>query len=287
MRGLSSFHGGHSSHGDGEGEILDIARAAVQKSFRAFGFSEHFDRPPSNPLLPPDEEDVLGERGVWTDAYVEAVKASQAELASVLPIRLGTEIDYIRGAREWTEQALSDWPFEYLVGSVHYMRFDSQDICIDCNHNLFEEALRRSGDAEQLQLDYYNHVLELLEWDLIQIVGHLDLIKLYLTTEEARPTPAIRGKVKEVLRALKESNVALDLNSGGLREACREIYPASWILKEAAELEIPITLGDDSHSPEQVGEGLDAAVEAIASAGYSSLWIVQEDGSLLKVSPPW
>jgi histidinol-phosphatase (PHP family) len=280
MRGLSSFHGGHSFHGDGEGQVIAIAKAAANKDFAAFGFTEHFDRPPSNQFLLPGEEDFLLGRGAWTAPYVEAVQTAQHEMESSLPIRLGTEIEYIRESEEWTRQAVSQWPFEYLVGSVHYLRYGDQDICIDCNRGRVDEAIRRAGSAEQLQLDYYQHVLELLEWKLVQIVGHLDLIKIHLTPDERDTTPMVRSKIEEVLDAIKANGVAIDVNAAGLRKPSSQIYPAPWILEEAARREIPVTLGDDSHSPEQVGWGLDNAVAAVARAGYDSIHVVSAEGKL-------
>jgi histidinol-phosphatase (PHP family) len=280
MRGLSSFHGGHSFHGDGEGHVLEIAKAAADKEFATFGFTEHFDRPPSNQFLLPGEEDFLVGRGAWTAPYVEAVQTAQRELASILPIRLGTEIEYIPESESWTRRAVSQWPFEYLVGSVHHVRFGDQDICIDSNRGRVDEAIRRARSAERLQRDYYQHVLELLEWKLVQIVGHLDLIKIYLTPDERETTPKVRSKIAEVLDAIKANGVAIDVNAAGLRKPSGEIYPAPWILEEAARREIPVTLGDDSHSPKQVGWGLDNAVAAIARAGYDSIHIVSADGQL-------
>jgi histidinol-phosphatase (PHP family) len=280
VRGLSSFHGGHSFHGDGEGQVLEIARAAADKGFVAFGFTEHFDRPPSSQFLLPGEEDFLVGRGAWTAPYVDAVRAAQDELGPRLPIRLGTEIEYIRGSEEWTRDSLSKWPFQYLVGSVHYLRYGDQDICIDCNRGRIDEAIRRASGVEQLQLDYYDHILELLELRLVQIVGHLDLIKIHMKAEESKPTPRVKAKIMEVLDAMATSEVAIDVNAAGLRKPAGEIYPSPWILENAARRHIPVTLGDDSHSPEQVGWGLDKAVDATARAGYSSVWLVGENGQL-------
>lgn len=280
MKGLSSFHGGHSFHGDGEGQVPEIARAAAQKGFAAFGFSEHFDRPPSTKFLLPGETDFLTGRGAWAAPYVEAVRKVQVEFADLLPIRLGTELEYIRGAEQWTKNAVTDWPFEYLVGSVHYMRYGAHDICIDCNRGRLEEALDRAGNPEQLQLDYYDHVLELIEWNLVQIVGHLDLVKIYLRPSEVTPTKAIEKKVATLLDSMRDSGVALDVNAAGLRKPFREIYPAAWILEKAAQVGVPVTLGDDSHAPDQVGLGLDAAVALIVKCGYESISVVDENGKL-------
>jgi histidinol-phosphatase (PHP family) len=46
------------------------------------------------------------------------------------------------------------------------------------------------------------------------------------------------------------------------------VYPIPWILERARAIGVPVTLGDDSHGPADVGVGLDACIRAIAAAGY-------------------
>ena len=51
----------------------------------------------------------------------------------------------------------------------------------------------------------------------------------------------------------------------------------------AREMEIPVTLGDDSHGPADVGVGLDACLRAIAQAGYRSVHYLTEEGGEVRL----
>src|SRR5207245_2748354 len=137
----------------------------------------------------------LAQRCDWIDKYVADVRAAQETHREALAILLGAELEYVRGAKEWTLGRIAAWPFDYFVGSVHYMEYDGEDICIDWDRARTEEALRRAGSPERLYLDYFDHVLELLDWRIAHVIGHLDLIKILLKPEEQVDTPAIRAKV--------------------------------------------------------------------------------------------
>lgn len=269
---LSSFHGGHSRFADGK-EVREIAEAAASKNFVAFGFTEHFQTPPM--AVSPDM--ALYDQLARFDEYVAGVRAAQQAHPFVL---LGAEVEYIRGAFDWTREHVSRWPFDYLVGSVHYVRLGDADILIDWARPRLDDALERAGGPERLQLEYYEQLLELVSWKLATVIGHLDLIKMLLTPQEAVRTPAIEVAVRSVLEAMRDAGVAMDVNARGLLKPCKCIYPDDWILAEARRIGVPVTLGDDSHSAADVGLNLDVAVDAIARAGYEHVWLVLPGGGL-------
>ena len=270
---LSSFHGGHSQFSGGPDDVREIADAAAALNFVAFGFTEHFQTPPM--AMSPDM--ALNGQLATFDNYVADVLASQRDHPFVL---LSTEFEYIRVASDWTREQVSRWPFDYLVGSVHYVRLDDTDILIDWTRSRLDDAIERAGGPERLQLMYYQQLLELVSWKLATVMGHLDLIKMLLTPREAARTPAIETAVMAVLEAMRDTHVALDVNARGLMKPCKSIYPDDWILAEARRIGVPVTLGDDSHSAADVGLNLDVAVAAIARAGYDRLWLVRPGGEL-------
>lgn len=283
MRGLSSFHGGHSEFGDGEGKVSEIARSAAVLGFVAFGFTEHFPSPAMNEFVPHGELAPPGtdpDGPDWVGDYVEAVQNSREHLAGRLSILVGAEVEFIGGAQAWTREQVARWPFDYLVGSVHYLRYDGEEICIDCGGARSAEALWRAGSAERLRLDYYDHVLELLSWRLVQIVGHLDLVDHFIPEADRGPTGAVRSKVESVLESMRDLGMGLDVNAGGLERPGRAINPAGWILESARRIGVAVTLGDDSHGPGEVGLGLEQAVASLQRAGYDSLWLVRSGGDL-------
>ena len=57
--------------------------------------------------------------------------------------------------------------------------------------------------------------------------------------------------------------------------------PLPAILERACEMEIPVTLGDDSHGVTTVGVGLDACMRAIHTAGYHEVhYLARIDGAV-------
>ena len=282
-RPWASFHGGHSAYTDGGGTVMEIAAMADARSFQAYGFSEHL---PSPDVSPNDKMPDTIESSEWMPQYVEEVRAAQQRYRGRVRFLLGAEFEYLRGAEAVTRQLIKRWPFEYLVGSVHYMSYDDVYIGIDWDRPRLDEAMRRAGGPEQLQLDYYEHVLELLDWHLAHVLGHIDLIKMLLEPAEQVRTPAITAKVEAVLETVRDHNVALDVNARGLIKPCRAIYPADWILTEAARIGVLPTLGDDSHGPEEVGARLDQAVVTLRQSGFEHMALVHPGGSLEKVTLP-
>lgn len=281
-----SFHGGHSHWVDGRDTVAAIAQAAADRQFRSFGFSEHFTIPPHDDFSPDGIQIDVPDRTQWIAEYVTSVRDAKAQLAGELSILLGAEVEYIVGAEAWTREQLSPWAFEYLVGSVHYVRYGDCDICIDWDRPRIDRALELAGSAEQLQLHYYDHVLELLDWRQTHVLGHLDLIKMLLSPEERVVTSAIRLKVQEVLETLRDQGVAMDVNPRGLVKSCREIYPADWILIEAGKIGVLPALGDDSHAVEEVGARLDKAVAALRRCGFGQMALVHPGGALETVALP-
>lgn len=285
-KGYASFHGGHSKFGDGEGEVIDVARSAADKGFVAFGFSEHFSLPPAAEYKRGAHSPLNTRPEGWLDRYVDAVQAAKRELSDRISILMGTELEYITGAGDWTLEQTSKWPFDYFVGSVHFVRYDGQDNIIDADQRRFDEALRRAGSPEQLQLDYYDHVLGLLEWKIAHVLGHIDIIKMLMTTQQRGATPKIRTKVLGVLETMRDRGVAMDINARGLTKPCKEIYPVQWILEEAQRVGVKVTLGDDSHHASQVGMNLDQSVDALRRAGYEKMSLVRSGGVLEEVPLP-
>lgn len=284
--GLASFHGGHSSFGDGQGTVHEIARTAAQIGLRAFGFTEHFLLPPHQEFSPDGKTPGNHLRSETVGEYVAAVQAAKQEHDGQIEILLGAELEFLRDAQGWTRQRVAQWPFDYLVGSVHYVRYDGLDICIDWDKARTEEALRRAGSPEQLVLDYFDHILDLLDWRLAHVLGHLDLIKIHLEPSQEQPTPAVRAKVQGVLETMRSNGVAMDVNARGLIKPCQSIYPADWILAEAQRIGVPVALGDDSHGPRDVGARLDRAVALLQQAGYNQMAMVHPGGTLELVPLP-
>jgi histidinol-phosphatase (PHP family) len=102
----------HTELTDGTGRPVDYARVAVERKLDEIGCSDHAP---------------LGDRDTdWTmklkdlDTYVGWVRAAQREFPS-LNIKLGLEVDFIPGREDWIRELAARHPWDYFLGSVHFI----------------------------------------------------------------------------------------------------------------------------------------------------------------------
>jgi len=79
-----------------------------------------------------------------------------------------------------------------------------------------------------------------------------------------------RDKVEEVLTVIREHNVIVEINTGGIsRGYIKDLYPSEWILKLIREMDIPVILSSDAHRPDLVDAYYAEAVKILKSIGFT------------------
>ena len=265
---LVSYHGGHSVY-DGQGNPEKFIEAAIGQGFIAFGFSEHMPIKMWNTYGDPAFAFNADSLRAF-DEYVESIVQLKVQYRNELPVLLGVEIDYVPEEETYLVEMLQRYPFDYTVGSVHFV----SGIGIDYSEELYSRVAEQCGGIDGLYNEYYRIVRSLLAMGLTDILGHLDIIKIFDGTDSRR---TLTDAVLETLEAAREADVILDVNTRGLLKPCHEVYPGNEILRHAQRMGIAATLGDDSHTPDQVGAGFDKAIVAIREAGYRTLTILLPD----------
>jgi histidinol-phosphatase (PHP family) len=265
---LVSYHGGHTLY-DGAGEPERFVEAAIQQGFIALGFSEHM--PPPEPYTYEGFPPYAEARRLF-DRYVEEITRLQQAYRAEIPVLVGVEIEYIPEREAYVDEFLNAYPFDYTVGSVHWIGSYAFD---------YDEATYAAGVAEYGGLDawveeYYRIVRALLEMGVTDVLGHLDIIKIFAPPDYR--TERVRAAEQETLRAAKDADVVLDVNARGLIKSCAEVYPGPDLLAEAYRHGVSATLGDDSHAADQVGMRLEQAADAMREAGYDAVTALMFEG---------
>ena len=239
----------HTELTDGTGRPVEYAQVAVERKLDEIGCSDHAP---------------LGDRDTdWTmklkdlDTYIGWVRAAQREIPS-LNIKLGLEVDFIPGREDWIRELAARHPWDYFLGSVHFIG---------------EFPVDRSADDWQNEnvVDRWHQYFDLWRQAamsrLFDSLAHPDLPKKF----NFRPSTDFTAIYEEALRTVAEANVAIEVSTAGLRKPCREIYPSATFLRIARRLNIPITLGSDAHLPQDVGQDFDKAAALARSCGYEKI----------------
>jgi len=188
-------------------------------------------------------------------AYVDDVLTAKEKYKDQIKILLGYEVDWLPGHME---KKILNAEVDYLIGSVHFLdkwSFDNPEFL----------AGWESRDIDEIWQAYFEAAEAMAASGKFDIVGHLDLIKVF----KYLPRQDVRILAKDTLKAIKRSNMVLELNAAGLRKPIGEIYPSKALLEEAFSLDIPITFASDAHSIEQVGFGYEEAVTLAKEVGYT------------------
>jgi histidinol-phosphatase (PHP family) len=232
------------------GEPVDYAKQAIAAGLTEIGFSDH------SPMREDNFDNWRMNFG-QLDEYVEKVRKAQRDFPQ-LTIRLALEADYLPGHEEWIRELAARHPWDYFIGSVHYIS-DRWDI-----DNPAKISQWKNRDRFEVWSDYFGRLKKAAESKLFEIIGHVDLPKKF-GHKAGRDCTSLYEKF---LDSARKSGCAIELNTAGLRKDCREIYPSREILELAFQKGVPITFGSDAHAPEEVGGGFDDAVQLAHSVGY-------------------
>ena len=251
---IPDYHIHTSFCGHAEGDMRAYVEQALAAGVTEMGFADHLPlvlRWESGLSMTPDD----------VDDYVAGVQALAREYAADLHIVLGVEADYFESAEADLAATLAMYPFEYVIGSIHFL---SDGFGFDQGRH-HDEYLRRGVDS--VYLDYYRLVQKAAASGLFDVAAHLDLPKKF--GDLPVDAEAVTAAAGTALRAVRAAGMALEINTSGWRRPVGEAYPAPNLLVRAAELGIPLTFGSDAHRPTEVASDFGRAVELARSAGYT------------------
>ena len=241
---LVDYHIHAAAHGENRYSLewmnlfLEKAR---QEGIKELGFSEH------------DEFINLMDYQVF-----EQIKM---EWSRKITVRLGIEVDYIPGREPEIKSLIQQNPYDYVIGSVHFIDgwgFDHPD---------YREGFNQR-DIDDIYGSYAKILLQMSQTRSFDIVGHIDLVKIWGHRPQKHSSLYY---LEPVLKSIKYYDLAVEINSAGLRKEVKEIYPAADIADRLYQYDIPITFGSDAHNPDQTGEGLTDAYQCARRAGYRYL----------------
>jgi histidinol-phosphatase (PHP family) len=241
-----------------ERNLARFVEEAGRQGVQELGFSEHVYR----------FRDALAiwRHPFWVEQAVDALDDYVEFLLAMrdagYPVKIGLELDYVRGREEEMAKIVEDRPFDYVIGSVHFI----SDRAVD--HEGYD-AWRESAPDEVWQ-EYFEAVGEAAATGLFDVMAHLDLVKVW---GAGRPTPPepLETYYKPAIARIRDADVAIELSTAGLRKPVGEVYPSPDLLRLCLEAGKPISLSSDAHVPDHVGFDYERAVAMLREVGVTEL----------------
>lgn len=247
----NSFDGNHSP--------VYMCDAACNKGLRAIAFTDHCEV---------DAFDESAERNV-RQAFFEIAKAKSAFTGKLLVLN-GIELGQPAYDVETAEKILASQKFDIVIGSVHNLR----------NRKDFYYIEDFTGmDVNAQMNEYFDEILTMLEWGNFDILAHLTYPFRYLFSRNniRLDINDYKDKVDEILRLTAEKNIALEINTGGLRQPIDRLAPELPTIRRFKELGgRMVSVGSDAHYAKDIGVGIKDAMTAAKEAGFDCVTIFQK-----------
>jgi histidinol-phosphatase (PHP family) len=243
---------------DGRATIREQCARAVELGLDEIGFTEHKDFDPGDPVV--DYFDY--------SRYADEIAAAREEFAGRLKIRMAVEVDYQRWFEDAIGEYLSDHPFDYVLGSVHYVDREM----------LMTPAYIGSRTREVAYARYFTAVRDSVESGLIDVVGHLEYANRRgvqaFGPYDWRP---YRDQVAELFDRMIQRGVALEINTAGLRQGVGHTYPCeSHVALYGERGGRLLTIGSDSHMPADLAHSYEVAAAIALKYGLDHVCTLEE-----------
>jgi len=193
------------------------------------------------------------------DAYVETCLAARA---AGLPVVLGMEVDYYPGRMDQVADLLAGYPFDVLLGSVHWLgtwMFDDLDSLV----------AQRQWDARRVDDvwdDYTRALEELATTRSVDVLAHPDLCKV------TGRQPAVPDEwYDRMAEAAATAGLAAEVSSAGWRKPAAEPYSPPELLRRFHAAGVPVTTASDAHRLGEVAMRSADLRALVETAGYTEL----------------
>ncbi|MDI6691127.1 MAG: histidinol-phosphatase HisJ family protein [Candidatus Bathyarchaeota archaeon] len=241
---------------DAKGSMEEYIRKAKQKKLGEIGFSEHIilhniEGHPYTPYTP------------IKSSYLQNFLNLKAN--AELFVKLGAEVDFIPKVTEKIGIFLREFPFDYVIGAVHFI----DNWSVDSPSQMHEYSKR---NVLKVYEEYFSLVKRLCRSRLFDILAHPDLIKIF----GFKPKTDFSHILGEAAETMAKYNVCAEINTSGLRRPCQEIYPSEQFLKILHSHNVAVVFGSDAHEPNDVGRNFTQAVKLAKKVGYTKTCVFNQ-----------
>ena len=258
----------HSGLDDGKGTLEEIVLEAIDKGFDILGFSGHS-------YVSVDDAAMSLENTAFYQKEVERLKEKYKDQ---ITIYCGLELD---GQADFPE-----YLYDYLIGSIHFLKKEAKIYSIDASKEEFETMLEAFGSMENLAKAYYKEVERLAGDERISIIGHLDLISKFNEEQSyySFDDPMILEPAYQAIDTVIANNKVFEINTGAISRGYRtSFYPEKHLLDYIVQKGGKLVLNSDSHQKENLDFYFKEALKMLKDMSVTELFKF-EQGKFIPVA---
>jgi len=225
----------HTTFCDGKNTPEEIINEAIRLGCKSIGFSGHS-------YIAFDTECCMSLEN--TKKYMETLIELREKYAEKIKVIIGIEQDY------YSEMPTEG--YDYVIGSVHYVRKNGKYYAVDDTAEASVKAVKEAynGDWYEYVYDYYQNVADVYNKTKCDIIGHFDLVTKF--NEGNKYFDEHSPKYKQIALAALDKLVGcgarVEINYGAIARGYKTVpYPADWLLEEIVKRGFETVKTSDCH----------------------------------------
>ena len=235
----------HTIYCDGKNTPEEMIQAALAKGLTCLGFSGHG-------YAPYDTDCCMSVKGAA--AYRAEIAALREKYAGRIRILCGVEQDY------WSDASTAE--YDYVIGSVHYVKAGGELCCVDNTPEISKVAVDKhfGGDWYAFAEAYFATVADVVNKTRCRIIGHFDLVSKFNEKERFfdESHPRYVAAWQGALDALLPCGVPFEINTGAITRLWRTTaYPTADMIEYIRKHGGRLLLSSDSHSDQTLCYGFE------------------------------
>jgi len=241
-----------------ETSVKDIVKAAEARRLVEVAFTTH--------MITGGVDHGFGLQPDEIQGYLNEIYDAQEDTGVTL--RTGVEVDYFPEEERNIERVLDEYPFDFVLGSVH--RVNGLSIA-----TRDEAAMFFGGRPLRESIDEYLKVWNMaIESSLFDVMAHPDYFKKYLpalgypelTFSDFTP------RIYDSFDKLASYGIGFEVNTSSTRHGSGAFFPVNDFVRGARLAGVKtITVGSDTHAANTLGFNIPEALSLLEASGYEEV----------------
>ena len=203
-------------------------------------------------------------------SYLRDIEAAQKN--TDVTLRAGFEIDWFPEVEREIEEILDEYPLDYALGSLHYVRG------IDIGSRRQAPSFFLGKELVDALDIYFEEWGKAAESGLFDVLAHPDYFRKYLSLTHEMPVSfeEYGSKVQDAIDILSSHGVGIGVNSSGYRHGIGDHYPIKGFLRAAREAGIDtVVIGSDCHTVGDLGRNTLTAANRLKREGFDYICVFE------------
>lgn len=257
---IVDFHVHTDNSYDGNHSATFICERAEFNNLRAIAFTDHCE-------VDRCIKDFAHERAVF-QTFFEIAKVRSAFRGKMLILN-GIELGQPSYAPHIAERILKSQKFDVVIGSIHNLRNGYDPY--------YQDSFTEKGVHEFLK-EYFYEMIKMCEWGDFDVLAHLTYPMRYFFSQSQISVDLndYKSEVDEILRLIAKKDIALEINTAGLRQPLKKLQPETDVVRRFRELGGKfVSVGSDAHYASDLANGIPEAFKSAVDAGFDSITLFQ------------